>query len=59
MVEDAEKLGLPVTPGLPKSIYYLMDLYPQPRGNRPTVQYIPMPYKPPALPEGADKSDRR
>ena len=61
MVEEAIELGLPVTPGLPKSIYYLMDLYPQPRGNRPTVQYIPLPYtRPPSMPEGAEtSSDRR
>lgn len=60
MAEEAAELGLPVTPGLPKSIYYLMDLYPQPRGNRPTVQYIPMPYNQPgAIPERTKKSDRR
>ncbi|NJM63305.1 MAG: hypothetical protein HC849_29030 [Oscillatoriales cyanobacterium RU_3_3] len=51
-VEEATELGLPITVGLPKSIYYLMDLYPQPQGGRPSVQYIPMPYEPrPALPE--------
>ncbi|NET86765.1 MAG: hypothetical protein F6K45_01395 [Kamptonema sp. SIO1D9] len=51
-VEEATELGLPVTVGLPKIIYQLMDLYPQPQGGRPSVQYIPMPYKPyPALPE--------
>ncbi|MBD2315017.1 hypothetical protein H6G20_25440 [Desertifilum sp. FACHB-1129] len=49
--EEATSLGLPITVGLPKSIYYLMDLYPQSQGGRPSVQYIPMPYEPrPALP---------
>ncbi len=43
-VEEATEMGLPVTVGLPRSIYELMDLYPQPQGGRPTVQYIPMPY---------------
>ena len=43
-VEEATKMGLPVTVGLPRSVYDLMDLYPQPQGGRPTVQYIPMPY---------------
>ncbi|BAY28471.1 hypothetical protein NIES2107_03000 [Nostoc carneum NIES-2107] len=43
-VEEATEMGLPVTVGLPHSIYELMDLYPQPQGGRPTVQYIPMPY---------------
>ncbi|MEC4815227.1 MAG: hypothetical protein SAK29_18405 [Scytonema sp. PMC 1069.18] len=42
--EEATEMGLPVTVGLPHPIYGLMDLYPQPQGGRPTVQYIPMPY---------------
>jgi len=51
-VEEATELGLPVTVGLPPAIYNLMELYPQPQGGRPSVQYIPMPYQPrPALPE--------
>ncbi|MBW4634378.1 MAG: hypothetical protein KME30_21435 [Iphinoe sp. HA4291-MV1] len=43
-VEEATEIGLPVTVGLPNVIYNLMDLYPQPQGGRPSVQYIPMPY---------------
>lgn len=51
-VEEATRIGLPITVGLPKFIYHLMELYPQPSGGRPSVQYIPMPYKPyPSLPE--------
>ena len=51
-VEEATELGLPITVGLPKTIYQLMELYPQPQGGRPSVQYIPMPYQPyPSLPE--------
>ena len=51
-VEEATSIGLPITVGLPTFIYGLMDLYPQPSGGRPSVQYIPMPYKPyPSLPE--------
>jgi ClpP class serine protease len=50
-VEEASDLGLPITVGLPKDIYQLMELYPQPQGGRPSVQYIPMPYRPnPSLP---------
>lgn len=50
-VEEASDLGLPITVGLPNDIYQLMELYPQPQGGRPSVQYIPMPYRPnPALP---------
>ncbi|WP_107670931.1 hypothetical protein [Cyanothece sp. BG0011] len=51
-VEQASQIGLPITVGLPKEIYHLMELYPQPSGGRPSVQYIPMPYRPyPSLPE--------
>lgn len=51
-VEEATEMGLPISVGLPRSIYNLMELYPQPQGGRPSVQYIPMPYKPgPTLPE--------
>lgn len=51
-VEEATELGLPITVGMPRSIYNLMELYPQPQGRRPSVQYIPMPYEPrPSLPE--------
>jgi len=45
-VEEATKLGLPITAGLPKMIYNIMDLYPQPQGGRPSVQYIPLPCQP-------------
>ena len=43
-VEEATQMGLPVTAGLPRIVYDLMELYPQPQGGRPSVQYIPMPY---------------
>lgn len=51
-VEEATEMGLPITVGLPREIYDLMELYPQPQGGRPSVQYIPLPYQPrPVLPE--------
>ena len=51
-VEEATQLGLPITVGLPTSIYNLMELYPQPQGGRPSVQYIPLPYeRRPVFPE--------
>lgn len=51
-VEEAEGMGLPITVGLPREIYDLMDLYPQPMMGRPSVQYIPMPYQsPPSMPD--------
>lgn len=56
-VEEATELGLPITVGLPNSIYNLMELYPQPEGGRPSVQYVPMPYQPrPALPEAKGRT---
>ena len=55
-VEEAKELGLPVTPGLPKEIYNLMDLYPQPMTGRPSVQYVPLPYQGrPTLPPDTSK----
>jgi len=43
--EEAKKIGLPVSLGLPDEVYQLMDLYPQTTQQRPSVQYIPVPYK--------------
>jgi len=37
------QLGLKVTTEMPKYIYELMELYPQPAQRRPSVQYIPLP----------------
>lgn len=48
--EEAKELGLCVSTDMPKEIYELMDLYPQNPGKRPSVQYIPIPYKNPIPP---------
>ncbi len=45
--EEAKELGLRVSKDMSKEIYALMNLYPQNPGNRPSVQYIPLPYKTP------------
>src|ERR1700730_8191135 len=42
--EYARELGLPVSTELPDEVRQLMRLYPQPRGRRPSVEYIPLPY---------------
>ncbi len=44
--EELTDLGFPPICGdVPTEIYRLMDLYPQPQQNRPSVQYIPVPYR--------------
>ncbi len=43
--EDLEALGLKVSTEIPSEVYTLMDLYDQPTQARPSVQYIPVPYK--------------
>jgi len=48
-VSEARDLGIPVDVDVPKEVYELMDLYPQTSQRRPSVQYIPMPYR------GSDK----
>ncbi|MDQ5854039.1 MAG: hypothetical protein M3380_18620, partial [Chloroflexota bacterium] len=45
-VEEAQELGLPVSTEMPKEIYKLMELYPQTAQRRPSVEYVPMPYRP-------------
>ncbi len=42
-VERAKSVGLPISTDMPKSIYSLMDLYPQRGVGRPSVNYVPLP----------------
>ncbi len=44
----AASLGLPVETDLPDEVRRLMGLYPQPRGRRPSVEYIPLPTRRPS-----------
>ena len=44
-LKQLKGLGLPVEAGLPREVYLLMDLYPQPRRGRPSVLYAPLPYR--------------
>ena len=41
--EEASRLGLHVTKGIPPELYQLMSLYPQPVRHQPSVEYIPIP----------------
>jgi ClpP class serine protease len=43
--EQAKAMGLPVTTGMPVEVYQLMDLFPQAMQRRPSVAYIPIPYR--------------
>jgi ClpP class serine protease len=43
---EAREMGLPVSEDMPKEIYALMDLYPQAGQRRPSVEFIPTPYRP-------------
>ncbi|WP_456431397.1 SDH family Clp fold serine proteinase [Thermosulfuriphilus sp.] len=44
-VSEARAMGLPVKTNVPQIVYELMALYPQARGAKPSVGYIPLPYK--------------
>jgi ClpP class serine protease len=44
-VTEARHLGLPVTTDMPSEVYELMQLYPQTAQRRPSVEYIPVPYR--------------
>lgn len=45
--DEARSLSLPVSDAMPREIYELMDLYPQAGPRRPSVEFIPAPYRPP------------
>lgn len=44
-VEEAKSLGLPVNNNLPREFHELMQLYPQAQQRRPSVEYVPVPYR--------------
>jgi ClpP class serine protease len=45
-LREAKELGLPVSSDVPKELYQLMAMFPQPTRRQPAVQYIPQPYGP-------------
>jgi ClpP class serine protease len=49
-VEEARRIGLPISTDMPRLVYALMDLYPQPAQRRPSVDYVPLPYERPPVP---------
>lgn len=44
-VETLRELGIQVSTEMPEIVYDLMELFPQPIQHRPSVQFIPFPYK--------------
>lgn len=56
---ELRELGLKISCDMPEEIYQLMNLYPQPVQRRPSVQYIPVPYRreiePPTKPAKTNK----
>jgi len=54
--EEAKEMGFKVSNKMPEDVYKLMNLYPQARVRRPSVEFIPIPYeKRPRSPREADK----
>ena len=58
---EAKTIGLPISTEVPASVYTLMALYPQAGHRRPSVQYIPIPYRgteprPSPRPSGRDRA---
>jgi ClpP class serine protease len=49
-IEQLRQLGFKVKTDLPQEVYELMDLYPQAGRQRPSVQYVPIPYSEPVPP---------
>lgn len=59
-VHEAAELGLHVETGLPDDVYALMELFPQPTQRRPSVGYVPVPYRTPPAPGGPrDQGNQR
>jgi len=50
-IETLTEMGLPVTTGLPVEAFRLMELYPQAGRQRPSVQFVPVPYREAPAPE--------
>ncbi len=47
-LEQAQQLGLPASDALPEGVHELMDRYPRRAQRRPSVEFIPTPYREPA-----------
>jgi ClpP class serine protease len=45
MPEEAKSLGLPLSTEMSDEVYEFMSLFPQPTRTRPSVEYVPVPYR--------------
>jgi ClpP class serine protease len=52
MVDEARRLGLPVSTDMPEEVYEFIALFPQPKQRVPSVQYIPAPVHQREQPKG-------
>jgi ClpP class serine protease len=57
-VSEARGLGFAVSTEMPRIIYDLMHLYPQAGRRRPSVEYVPLPYRAPAAPLPRDREHK-
>ena len=53
-VQLARQLGLPVSTDMPRTVYELMDLFPQGAADRPSVLYVPLRHSPGGHDEAPD-----
>jgi len=64
-VQAARSLGISVSTNMPKTVYEMMDLYPQAGNGRPSVLYVPLRHGPGAAgevtppPEARGRGERR
>ena len=57
-VTEARELGFAISTEMPRAIYDMMQLYPQSGRRRPSVEYVPLPYRAPAAPIPRDREHR-
>jgi ClpP class serine protease len=43
--EEGKSMGLPISTEMPDEVYQFMSLFPQPTRTRPSVEYVPVPYR--------------
>jgi ClpP class serine protease len=43
--EEGKSLGLPISTEMPEEVYQFMALFQQPTRTRPSVEYVPVPYR--------------